>query len=81
MGEPKLTPEDNAELMAVIELLARHLADPSDDRECDCQGEGLDWEGSEWTLCECVLKKVDPAYESEDDEQQRVEAEEQSREP
>jgi len=50
--------EESDERMAVIELLAGYLADPAD--ECDCQGDGLDWEGSEWTLCECVLKKVEP---------------------
>lgn len=58
--------EESDERMAVIELLAGYIADSPvhrllRDHECDCAGEGLDWEGSEWTLCECVLKKVEPA--------------------
>jgi hypothetical protein len=57
-----------AELMAVIELLAGYLADPSDERKCDCCGEGLDYEGSEWTLCECVLKKVEAPADPEGQE-------------
>ncbi len=58
--------EESDERMAVIELLAGYIADGPiqglpRDHECGCEGEGLDWEGSEWTLCDCVLKKVEPA--------------------
>ncbi len=49
--------DESAERMAVIELLARHVAYA----DCGiCDGEGLDYEGNEWTLCECVLAKADP---------------------
>jgi hypothetical protein len=56
-GDQQLA-EEMAERMAVIEKLAGVLADPSEDRECDCHGEGIDHEGAEWTLCECVLKRI-----------------------
>lgn len=38
-----------SERMSVIERLASALSDP----QCEnCEGEGLDYEGDEWTLCE-----------------------------
>ncbi len=46
------------ENFAVVEKLAGFLADPRDERECDCHGEGIDWEGDEWTVCECVLRAI-----------------------
>jgi hypothetical protein len=57
-GDAQRLTEESAERMAVIERLAGVLADPSDDRECDCHGEGIDQEGDEWTLCECVLRRI-----------------------
>jgi hypothetical protein len=58
-------PDGMAERMAVIEKLAGFLADPSEDRECDCHGEGIDQEGDEWTLCECVLKRIGDVRDTE----------------
>jgi hypothetical protein len=43
---------ESNERFAVVEMLCGKLADP----ECgECQGDGLDYEGSEWTVCDCVL--------------------------
>lgn len=53
-------PDPDAEMherMATIALLAGHVGDD----QCEnCEGEGLDYEGAEWTLCECVLHAIDP---------------------
>jgi hypothetical protein len=47
--------QESTERMAIVEKLAGHLAD----WDCaDCNGEGLDWEGQEWALCACVLRKI-----------------------
>jgi len=46
---------ESAERMQCIEKLASYIAD--DDCE-SCEGWGLDDEGAEWTLCECVLEKI-----------------------
>ena len=41
--------------MEAIQRLARVLANPA----CECEGEGVDWEGDEWTLCpSCVMVGV-----------------------
>jgi len=54
-SEPIKDCRAEAELMGALELLSRHLADA----DCsECQGDGLDWEGHEWTICDCVLAKV-----------------------
>lgn len=64
-GDGQRLTEELTERMAVIEKLAGALADPNDDRECDCQGEGIDQEGAEWTLCECVLKRIGDVRDTE----------------
>jgi hypothetical protein len=64
-------PDELIERMAVIEKLAGFLADPSDDRECDCHGEGIDQEGDEWTLCECVLRRIGDLPVVRDTERER----------
>lgn len=46
--------QESKEHTNLIERFARVLATP-DCNNCD---EGIDWEGSEYTLCECVLKRL-----------------------
>ena len=43
---------------AALELLASHL---SEDDCAVCVGDGLDYEGDEWTLCECVERALTAA--------------------
>jgi hypothetical protein len=44
------------ERMDLIMRMSRALAD----RSCDeCEGDGIDREGSEWSLCECVKHRLE----------------------
>lgn len=66
-ASPGLTPDHEKELrerMGLIERFAKTVADS----HCEhCEGDGIDEEGAEWTLCECVLsylrtsERVSPA--------------------
>ena len=55
--EPR-PPDELAERMKVIEIFALFNAIP----DCpNCNGDGLDYEGSEWAVCECITNN--PGWE------------------
>lgn len=48
--------QESRERFALIAKFAKALANP--ECEADCEGTGIDWEGSEWSLCECSLSRL-----------------------
>lgn len=49
--------QESRERFELIQRFAQAFANPECD--ADCEGTGIDVEGSEWTLCECVQSKLE----------------------